>query len=120
MLLCRGNSVQQLFADGCCTNGQSVQLQLNTCQPNCTSTCDPAPNGFLTVLTTCQSPAAVVFNATRPSPSLAMTAAPSHERLALPAPQKFGPRRVSASEVVMIVGGAVLLVVGISFVAVLQ
>ncbi len=36
------------------------------------------------------------------------------------APQKFGPRRVSASEEVMIVGGAVLLVVGISLVAVLQ
>jgi len=118
--LCRGNSVQQLLAGGCCTNGQSVQLQLNTCQPNCTSTCEPAPDGTLTVLTTCPSPAAVVLNATRPSPSLVITAAPIHESLALPAPQTLESRWVSASDVVMIVGGAVLLVVGISLVAVLQ
>lgn len=103
----------------CCTNGQAVQLQLNTCQPNCTSTCEQAPNGSLTLLTTCPSHAAVVLTAA-PSPSLTITAASGNESLALPAPQTLGPRRVSASDVVMIVGGAVLLVMGISFVAVLQ
>ncbi len=61
------------------------------CQPNCTSTCDPAPNGFLTVLNICPSPAAVVLNAACPSASLATTAAPSHCSLALPAPKTFGP-----------------------------
>jgi len=48
--LCRGNSVQQLLADGCCTNRQSVQLQLNTCQPNCTSTCEPGLKYLLVLL----------------------------------------------------------------------
>ena len=118
--LCRGNSIQQLFANGCCTNGQSVQLKLNTCQPNCTSTCEPGPNGFMTVLTTCPGPAAVLLDRTRASPSMATIAARSHDNLALPVPQPFNPQQVTTSDVVMIVGGAVLLVVGISLVAVLQ
>ena len=118
--LCRGNSIQQLLADGCCTNGQSFQLKLNTCQPNCTSTCELGPNGFMTVHTRCPGPAAVVLNGTRALPSMAMTAAPSHENMAVPVPHAFKPQQVAASDVVMIVGGAVLLVVGVSLVAVLQ
>ncbi len=49
-----------------------------------------------------------------------MAAVLSHESLALPVPQPFIPQEVAASDVVMIVGGAVLLVVGISLVAELQ
>ena len=49
-----------------------------------------------------------------------MIAACSHENLALPVPQPFNPQQVAASDVVIIVGGAVLLIVGISLVAVLQ
>lgn len=91
-------------------------LKLNTGQPNCTSTCEPGLNGLMTVLTTCPGPAAVVGA----SPSMAMTAAPTHENLALPVPQPFKPQQVAAGDVVMIVGGAVLLVIGISLVVVLQ
>ena len=73
----------------------------------------------MTILTTCPGPAAVVVDGTRAS-SMAMTAAPSHANLALPVPQPFKPQQVAAIDVVMIVGGAVLLVVGITLVAVLQ
>lgn len=74
----------------------------------------------MTALTTCPGPAAVVLDGTRASPSMAMIAARSHENLALPVPEPFNPSKVAASDVVMIAGGVVLLVVGIRLVAVLQ
>ena len=75
----------------------------------------------MTVHSTCPGPAAVVLDGTCASPSMAMTAAPSHENMALPVPHAFKcAQQVAASDVVMIVEGAVLLVVGVSLVAVLQ
>lgn len=81
-------------------------FSLNTCQPNCISTSEPTLDGFLTVLATYPSPAAVVLNVTRLLPSLGMAAASNYESLALLVPQPFKPHHMAASNVVMVVGGA--------------